>query len=62
MGKFYEKNHAGGCKRIITPEEVPFVTPVKKRNKNVISSQIAADLAIIIGTHNSAIIISLRLN
>ena len=56
------KKNAGGRKRIITPKKDRYVSPVAKRNRHVISSKIAADLAVATGTHNSARIILLQLN
>ena len=40
------KKHADGCKRIITHEEVQYVSLLAKKNGNTIPSQIATDLAI----------------
>ena len=48
------RKHAGGCKGIITLEEDRCVSLLAKWNRNVTSSQIAADLAIATNTHNSA--------
>ena len=48
------KKDAGGLKIIITPEEDRYASLVAKKNRNVIPSHIATDLAIVTGTHNSA--------
>ena len=54
------QTHAGGRRRIVTPQEDRYVSLVVKRNRNGTPNQIAAHLAIIIGTHISARTISLR--
>ena len=45
------QKHAGGHGRIATPQEDRYISLETKRNRNVMLSQIAADLAIATSTH-----------
>ncbi|XP_055927987.1 uncharacterized protein LOC129959189 [Argiope bruennichi] len=56
------QKHAGGRGRNTTPLEDRYVALVVKRNRNLTSGQIAANLATATGTHFSARTISWRLN
>ena len=56
------QKHAGGHKRIITPQDDRYASLAGKRNRNTTPSLIDADIANAAGIHTSARNISLRLN